>query len=66
MLSMAPLAAQDVIEGETTVVNLRETDSRLGPLVASLVGLGVAALLATIIFWWLTRPRRTPERTQHG
>lgn len=64
--STLPLAAQDVIEGETTVVNIRETDGRLGPLVTSLVGLGAAALFATVVFWWMTRPRRTPERTQHG
>ena len=60
-------AAQDVIEGETTVVNVRETDGRLGPLVTTLVTLGAGTLLATILFWWMTRPkRRHPGGTSHG
>lgn len=48
-------------EGESQVVNIRETDDRLGPLVFGLVGLGAATLVATIIFWWLTRPRPDQE-----
>ncbi len=53
------LAVQgQVDEGGTQVVNIRETDSRLGPLVFTLIGLGVAALVATVVFWWLTRPQR--------
>lgn len=61
-----PVAAQDVIEGETTVVNLRETDGRLGPLVTTLIALGVGTLLATIVFWFMTRPGRHAERTPNG
>lgn len=53
----AALLAQ-VNEGETQIINIRETDSRLGPLVFILVALGVATLVATAVFWWLTRPRR--------
>ena len=54
-------------EGETTVVNLRETDGRLGPLVTTLVTLGAGTLLATMVFWWMTRPkRRQPGGTPHG
>lgn len=59
-LTNAVLALQgQVDEGGTQVVNIRETDTRLGPLVYTLVGLGVAALVATIVFWWVTRPNRT-------
>jgi hypothetical protein len=48
-----------VDEGDTQVVNIRETDGRLGPLVFTLVALGCTSLVATIVFWWLTRvPRR--------
>ncbi len=51
------IAAAQVDEGDIEVVNIRETDSRLGPLVFSLVGLGIGTLVVTAIFWWLTRPR---------
>jgi len=53
--------ASQVDEGETEIVNIRETDGRLGPLIATLVALGVVTLLATIFYWWLTRPARTIE-----
>ncbi len=67
MLWASPVSAQDVIEGETTVVNLRETDGRLGPLVTTLVVMGACTLLATIVFWWMTRPKRQqPGGTSHG
>lgn len=63
----APVGAQDVIEGETTIVNLRETDGRLGPLVMTLVAMGAGTLFATMLFWWMTRPkRRHPERNTNG
>lgn len=52
------LAAAQVDEGDTEIVNIRETDERLGPLVFTLVGLGCVALVATCTFWWLTRPKR--------
>lgn len=51
------IAAAQVDEGDIEIVNIRETDSRLGPLVFSLIGLGIGTLVATAIFWWLTRPR---------
>jgi hypothetical protein len=59
---LGSVAAQ-VDEGETQIINIRETDGRLGPLVYTLIGLGCASLLATIGFWWLTRPRRENLQT---
>lgn len=53
-----------VTEGQVEVVNVRETDGRLGPLVVTLTTLGVIALAATAAFWWATRPRHTPTRTR--
>lgn len=50
-----------VDEGETQIINIRETDGRLGPLVFTLVALGCTSLVATAIFWWLTRPRRMQQ-----
>lgn len=52
------LVSVQVDEGETQIINIRETDGRLGPLVFTLVALGCLSLAATAIFWWLTRPRR--------
>lgn len=52
------LVSAQVDEGETQIINIRETDGRLGPLVFTLVALGCVSLVATAIFWWLTRPRR--------
>ena len=37
-------------------MNIREADSRLGPLIFMLVALGAVTIFATVIFWWLTRP----------
>ncbi len=63
-LTNAVLALQgQVDEGGTQVVNIRETDTRLGPLVYTLIGLGIAALVATIVFWWVTRPQRVNAAT---
>ena len=50
-----------VIEGESEVVNIREADGRLLPLVFSLVALGVLAIIGTVVFWWLTRPGQLEE-----
>ena len=50
-----PAFAQ-VIEGESEIVNLRETDGRLGFLIIVLIVLGVSAIIGTGVFWWLTRP----------
>lgn len=55
------LSLAQVIEGETEIVNVRETDGRLGPLIFTLVGLGVVTLAGTLGFWWLTRPKRLEE-----
>ena len=55
------VAHAQVSEGETEIVNVRETDERLGPLVYTLVGLGVASLVATLVFWFLTRPARAEK-----
>lgn len=52
---------QQVDEGDVNVVNIRETDGRLGPLILILVILGVVTLLATVGYWWATRPPRTTE-----
>lgn len=57
--SWALAIATQVDEGNVEVVNIRETDSRLGPLIAMLVALGVVTLLATVTYWWATRPART-------
>lgn len=56
--AVGTLSAQ-VDEGDVEVVNIRETDSRLGPLIIILVVLGVLTLLATCMYWWVTRPSRT-------
>ena len=45
-----------VDEGSVEVVNLRETDGRLGPLILALVILGAVTLCATAMYWWATRP----------
>lgn len=56
-----------VDQGETQIINVRETDARLGPLVFTLIALGCACLVATAVFWWLTRPRRlVAATTQQG
>ncbi len=56
LLWTAALPIAQVIEGESEVVNIREADSRLGPLIFMLVALGAVTIFATVIFWWLTRP----------
>lgn len=50
-----------VTEGDSEVVNIRETNDRLGPLVFTLVALGIASILGTVAFWWVTRPNRLKE-----
>ncbi len=55
-LSMLFFAMAQVIEGESEIVNIRETDGRLGPLVFALVALGIVTIIGTVVFWWLTRP----------
>ncbi len=54
-------AVAQVDEGDVEVVNIRETDGRLGPLVFVLVALGVVTLIATAMYWWATRPSHTIE-----
>ena len=51
-------ALLQVDEGDVEVVNIRETDGRLGPLIAVLVALGAVTLFATMAYWWATRPAR--------
>lgn len=63
LVAVAELGAQ-VSGGEVEIVNVRETDPTLGPLVAALIGLGAFALLATMAFWWFTRP--SPKKTPEG
>lgn len=46
-----------VIEGETSVVNVRDTDSSLSTLIYALVVLGLIAVVGTVVFGWFTRPR---------
>lgn len=61
------LLGQQVDEGDVDVVNIRETDGRLGPLILLLVILGAVTLLATVGYWWATRPsRRTEPQTFQG
>ena len=54
-LVLVPLLAQ-VIEGDSEVVNVRDTDGRLGFLILVLIALGIVAIVGTVVFWWLTRP----------
>ncbi|MGI9606687.1 MAG: hypothetical protein ACR2P0_11170 [Acidimicrobiales bacterium] len=66
-VAQAHIVGAQVTEGDVEIVNVRETDDRLGPLVFTLVGLGIVALVATALFFWFTRPgwaRR--ELTEHG
>ena len=66
VLSALDSVAAQVDEGETQIINIRETDGRLGPLVYTLLGLGCVSLFATIAFWWLTRPHRENRRTANS
>ena len=56
---LSPLG--QVIEGETEVVNIRDADGRLGPLIFALVALGILTIIATVMFWRLTRPHQLTE-----
>lgn len=51
-------AFQDVSEGSSETVPLRETDGRLEPLIATLIALGTVALVLTAVYWFATRPRQ--------
>ena len=55
-----------VTEGDVEVLNVREVDERLGPLINGLVALGVASLVLTVLYWWFTRPRRQIEGDENG
>ncbi len=55
-----------VIEGEREVVNIRDTNDRLGPLIFGLIVLGVVTLIGTLIFWFLTRPRKADQQSGHA
>ena len=57
----AALALGQVIEGESEIVNIRDADGRLGPLILTLVGLGGLTIVGTVLFWWLTRPQQLGE-----
>lgn len=54
------LRVQQVDEGDTSTVTIRETDAALSSLIWTLIGLGILTLVATAIFWWLTRPAAVP------
>lgn len=57
---LAPIGLlAQVDQGDVEIVNIRESDGRLGPLVFTLVAMGVITLFATVLFWWSTRPNRT-------
>lgn len=66
MASRLPTFPSQVTEGEITSVAVRDTDGRLDQLVFALIGLGCVALLATLVFWWLTRPSRATALTTKG
>lgn len=46
-----------VTEGDVEILNVREVDERLGPLINGLIGLAVASFVLTVLYWWFTRPR---------
>lgn len=46
-----------VDEGDSEIITLRDTNSELGTLVTALIVLGIITLVATVVFWWLTRPK---------
>jgi len=56
-LASQVLRFAQVIEGETEVVNIRDTNSSLGTLIFGLALLGVLAIVGTVVFGWLTRPK---------
>ncbi len=62
--TISTLFVAQVDEGDIEIVNIRETDARLGPLVFTLVALGCVTLIATIVFWWLTRPKPSIDGNQ--
>ena len=71
LVSRIGTLSTQVDEGDVEVVNIRETDSRLGPLIVVLVVLGILTLIATGMYWWATRPSRTiavhaTEGDDHG
>ncbi len=59
LVSGLATAASQVDAGDVEVVNVREADGRLGPLIIILVALGILTLVATAMYWWTTRPSRT-------
>lgn len=59
-LAVAVIRGQ-VVDGESEVVSIRETDGRLGPLIFALIALGVITIVGTVYFWWMTRPNRAKE-----
>ncbi|MBT8240039.1 MAG: hypothetical protein KJN63_02285 [Acidimicrobiia bacterium] len=61
MVAIMGRVLAQVTEGDVEVLNVREVDERLGPLVYSLVALGVASLVLTVVYWWFTRPRSGGE-----
>jgi len=53
---------QEVDEGSTNIINLRETDPLLDSLILVLIGLGGLTVVATALFWWATRPQRPADQ----
>lgn len=56
MITPLVLLAQ-VDEGDSEIITIRDTNSELGTLVTALIVLGIVTLVATAVFWWLTRPK---------
>ena len=50
MLASHWLVFAQVIEGETEIVNIRETNSSLSALIFALILLGVLSILGTVVF----------------
>ncbi len=62
MLASHWLVFAQVIEGETEIVNIRETNSSLSALIFALILLGVLSILGTVVFGWFTRPKGIEQR----
>ncbi len=57
MVSTVGWVLAQVTEGDVEVLNVREVDERLGPLINGLFALAAVSFVLTVLYWWFTRPR---------